>query len=79
MGQVGDGLCCTAEFSTQARQGLFGLEVVVLTSTNCVSDSENPFNIEGDMGVTVNGHGFSFGGDEDVLTLTVVTDSCTNL
>lgn len=52
---------------------------MVLTSTNCVSDSENPFNIEGDMGVTVNGHGFSFGGDKDVLTLTVVNDSCTYL
>lgn len=44
-----------------------------------MSDAENPFNIEGDMGVTVNGHGFSFGGDEDVLTLAVVTDSRTNL
>lgn len=35
-----------------------------------MSDSENPFNIEGDVGVTANGHGFTFGGDEDVLTLT---------
>lgn len=79
MGQAGEGLYCTAQFSTQACQGLFGPEVTVLTSINCVSDSENPFNIEGDMGVTVNGHGFSFGGDEDVLTLAVVTDSRTNL
>lgn len=75
----GDGLCRTDQFSTQTRQDLLGLEVMVLTSTPRVNFLENPFNLGGTWGVTFNGCGFSFGGNEGLLKLTVVTDGCTIL
>lgn len=52
---------------------------MVLTSTHWVNLLENPFNIGGTWGVTFNGCGFSFGGNEGLLKLTVVTDGCTIL
>lgn len=52
---------------------------MVPTSTHWVNLLESPFNIGRTWGVTFNGCGFSFGGNEGLLKLTVVTDGCTIL
>lgn len=57
---MGHELSCTDQFTTQTSQGLFGLEVIVLSSTDYMSHSKVHL-ILGKQGVTVNEYRFSFG------------------
>lgn len=57
---MGHELSCTDQFTTQTSQGLFGLEVIVLSSTDYMSHLKVHL-ILGKQGVTVNEYRFSFG------------------
>lgn len=59
--RVQHGLGCTDQFTTQTSQGLFGLEAMVLSSTDCVGRSKIHLIWGKWEVVPVNEYGFSFG------------------